>query len=105
MGWHYIPRYRLQRYLWAVISILLLVYFVYHFFHGDHGWLAWQKLQEHQQEAVIRLQNLEQDEQVLQRRVILLQDKTLDADMLEERAHAMLNYVQDNEIMIFDSPE
>ncbi|MEM9206524.1 MAG: septum formation initiator family protein [Pseudomonadota bacterium] len=85
-----------------LICLGLTGYFGYHVFHGDHGLVGWQRLSAEKSDAQIRLTILKSEEAELESRVSLLRSETLDPDMLDERARALLNYSGENEVVLFE---
>lgn len=84
------------------VSIVVMGYFTYHIFQGDRGIIAYLRLQQivavHEKERAVQQTLREQ----LERRVYLLRPDSLDVDLLEERARAVLNYAHPDEIVIHD---
>ena len=84
------------------VSIVIMGYFTYHIFQGDRGIIAYLRLQQtvsvHEKERAAQQTLREQ----LERRVYLLRPDSLDVDLLEERARAVLNYAHPDEIVIHD---
>lgn len=79
---------------------LVIGYFGVNAYTGNHGLRAQQDLD--QQFAVLadELGRLKQDRAEWQRRVKLLQSTSIDPDMLDERARAMLNYVDPRDLTL-----
>lgn len=84
------------------ISIVVVGYFTYHIFQGDRGIIAYLRLQ--QTVSVNEKERASQQilREQLERRVYLLRPDSLDVDLLEERARAVLNYAHPDEIVIHD---
>ena len=84
------------------VSIVIMGYFTYHIFQGDRGIIAYFRLQQtvasHEKERAEQQVLREQ----LERRVYLLRPDSLDVDLLEERARAVLNFAHQDEIVIHD---
>lgn len=84
------------------VSIVIMGYFTYHIFQGDRGIIAYLRLQQtvsgNEKERAAQQTLREQ----LERRVYLLRPDSLDVDLLEERARAVLNYAHPDEIVIHD---
>jgi cell division protein FtsB len=84
------------------VSIVIMGYFTYHIFQGDRGIIAYLRLQQtvsgNEKERASQQTLREQ----LERRVYLLRPDSLDVDLLEERARAVLNYAHPDEIVIHD---
>lgn len=86
------------------LGALAIGYFAYHALHGDRGLFALWRLEQKVAEAEQRHAALDARRQRLERRVKLLHPDSLDPDMLEERARAMLNFGRPGEY-VFLEPE
>lgn len=85
----------------AAIAVVL-VYFAYHAVEGDRGVYAWLAVSQELTEARAEAANLAAERRVLEHRVSLLGDRSLNLDMLDERARLMLNVGRHDEVVIFD---
>jgi len=93
------------RYLIApLLGSLALVYLIYYGVQGDRGLLAWIQ---RGHDVVVAEQKLA-GESVLRdamaHRVVLLRPESLDLDLLDERARAVLNLVKPGEIVLLETP-
>ena len=82
------------------IAALLIGYFGINAYTGNHGLRAKQALDQQitqlsDERAALRAERLNWE-----RRVSLLQPESIDADMLDERARALLNYVDPRELTL-----
>ncbi|MFQ5776041.1 MAG: septum formation initiator family protein [Kiloniellaceae bacterium] len=84
-----------------VIGACLVAYFAYHAVQGERGLLAWLRLKQELAQANAAEASLAAGRAKLERRVGLLRPDHLDLDMLDERAHAVLNYGRNDEYVIF----
>ncbi len=82
----------------------MVAYFAYHAMNGDRGFYAWILLKQEQQQVMAKADSLEEERGRLERRVALLRGATLDPDLLEEQAHAILNYGAERDHVIFLEP-
>jgi len=92
---------RPRQILAPVIFATVFGYFGYHLVNGDRGLLAMAHLQ---REVMIANQNLAEAEatrKIWERRVTELRNQSLDPDMLDERARALLNYARKDDIIVF----
>jgi cell division protein FtsB len=92
---------RPRQILAPIIFATLFGYFGYHLVNGDRGLLAMVHLQ---REVMIADQNLveaQTTQKIWERRVSLLRNQSLDPDMLDERARALLNYARKDDIIVF----
>ena len=67
------------------------LYLAYHTVEGDHGLVAWMRLEEQVRTLEHEVAAARQDRVKLERRVTMLRPDSLDPDLLEERARAVLN--------------
>lgn len=95
-------RFSIRQIFVPLISITIMGYFTYHIFQGDRGIIAYFRLQQtvavNEKEFATQQAIREQFE----RRVYLLRPDSLDVDLLEERARAVLNFAHPDEIVIND---
>jgi len=84
-----------------VLGACLIVYIAYHMVQGDRGLIAyWQLTKQVTQADIVHLR-LSRQREIIQNRVNLLNPRSLDRDMLEERARFMLGYSLPDEVVIF----
>lgn len=91
----------------AVIVILMFLcgYFTYFAVRGDRGILRYMYLREKVAEAEKISANYDKKRLDLEQKVNLLSSNSLDLDLLDERARAVLNVIGDNEFIIIDDSE
>lgn len=82
------------------IAVAALSYFGYHAYHGDYGINAKKRLEAQIVELEAERQALAATRTDLEERVGLVQDRSLEKDMLDEQARRALNVARDNEIVI-----
>jgi cell division protein FtsB len=82
------------------IAVLLIGYFGVNAYTGAHGLRAKQDLDEQIRELSDELAALRAERANWERRVALLQSQSIDADMLDERARALLNYSDPRELTL-----
>ena len=78
----------------------IAVYFGYHAVEGDRGLIAWWHVTSQLNSAQATLDRVHRERVALDRRVTLLGPDQLDLDLLDERAHAMLNFGRPDEVVI-----
>lgn len=83
-----------------VVGFCLVGYFAYHAVQGERGLLAWLRLKQELAQASASEARLAAERARLERRVNLLRPDRLDPDLLDERAHALLNYGRSDEFVI-----
>jgi cell division protein FtsB len=81
-------------------AALLIGYFGVNAYTGNHGLRAKQDLDRQIAQATAELDGLKAERAVWQRRVALLQSDKLDPDMLDERARALLNLADPNDLTL-----
>jgi cell division protein FtsB len=82
------------------IAVLLIGYFGINAYTGDHGLRAQQGLDAQIKQLSDELAALRAERASWERRVGLLQSQNIDADMLDERARALLNYSDPRELTL-----
>ncbi|MBR1825264.1 MAG: septum formation initiator family protein [Alphaproteobacteria bacterium] len=88
-----------------VLLILLSSYFTYFAVKGDRGYLKYLYLQNKVSEAEKMNANYDKRREELEQKVKLLSTSSLDLDLLDERARAVLNMIGDNEFIIIDEED
>ena len=94
-------RSRSRHIVGPLLGFCVAGYFFYHALHGDRGFMAWRNLKQEVAAHQALLAELEARRRALEHQVTLLYPGSLDPDMLDERARAMLNYGLPDEIVIF----
>ena len=86
----------------AAPSVLsaLTAFFIWHASHGDRGLIAREARLAEIAGARIELARATEERESAERRVNALRGDTIDRDQLEERARALLNLTQRDEIVI-----
>lgn len=99
-----VTRRRLRSFLTAlglyVGAALLIGYFGVNAYTGNHGLRAKADLDQHYTELSDELARLKKERAGWQRKVALLKSDSIDPDMLDERARAVLNYLEPREITL-----
>ena len=85
------------------IAALLIGYFGVNAFTGNHGLRARQDLDHEVAQLTGELAALKTERATLERRVALLRPESIDADMLDERARALLDYSDPRELILLRS--
>jgi len=91
---------RARQIITPVAIFSLVAYFGYHAVQGERGLLAWLAVNQELAQARATQTALIETRTNLERRVTLLRPDSLDRDMLDERAHAVLNYGREDEVII-----
>ena len=96
---------RLTSLIFPLLACGAAGYFAYHLQIGDHGLAARSELQGRKDVLEGELAGLKEVRQRLERDVSLLRPESLDPDMLDERARAILNLAnQDDLVMLKRRP-
>ncbi len=85
------------------LAVVFLSYFGFHAWHGTFGIYSSYQLEERKAALETRLAELKTERLDLESRVLLLQDGTLEKDMLDEQARRALNLTNGDEITIIRS--
>jgi cell division protein FtsB len=103
-----VVRTRLRTVLTALglycVAALLIGYFGMHAYTGNHGLKAKQDLLLQLGELSAELGHLKAERVDWERRVALLRSESLDPDMLDERARAMLDDVHPRDLVLLGKP-
>ncbi len=93
-------RRRLAR-LWVPgLSAFLVVYFTFHLVQGDHGLIARDRLIVEVDRATVILAERRAERARLEHQVERLAPQSIDPDLLDERARAMLGWAHPNDVII-----
>jgi cell division protein FtsB len=99
-----VTRKRLRAILTAlglyVMAALLIGYFGVNAYSGNHGLKAKQDIDQQMAALSAELGRLQLDRAQWERRIALLKSDDLDPDMLDERARALLDYVDANDLTL-----
>jgi cell division protein FtsB len=83
---------------------LLIGYFGLHAYTGNHGLRAKEDLVLQIRELSAEAARARSERLEWERRVLLLRSDSLDPDMLDERARAMLDYVHPRDLVLIGKP-
>lgn len=104
-----VSRRRLRSFLTAfalyVLAALLIGYFGINAYTGNHGLRVKKTLDREIAELSAELSRLKAERQQWERRVVLLRSNSLDPDMIDERARAMLNFTHPADLTLFIKPQ
>jgi cell division protein FtsB len=82
------------------IAALVIGYFGVNAYSGNHGLRARQDLDQQIAQLSDELGSLKAERANWERRVVLLRPESIDPDMLDERARALLNYADPRELTL-----
>jgi cell division protein FtsB len=89
-----------------VICACAVVYFGYHAIQGDHGLITYLRYGQYIETLQAEYDRTLQSRQTLEHRVSLLRTKSLDPDLLEERARDVLGFAHpDDRVIYLDQPQ
>ena len=99
-----VTRRRLRSFLTAlglyVGAALLIGYFGVNAYTGNHGLKARQDLDQQIAQLSVELSALKAERAIWERRVSLLKSESLDPDLLDERARALLDYMDPRDLTL-----
>jgi cell division protein FtsB len=87
-----------------IFAALFIGYFAMNAFSGNHGLRAQQDLDQQMASLKQELTQLKAERQHWERRVALLRSDRIDPDMLDERARALLGYVDPRDLTYLVHP-
>jgi len=96
---------RLQTYLPTAVLAFLIFYFAFHALTGDRGLLLARQRREMLATKQAELAQLQIERHELEIRARLLRDQSLSADLVEERAHVLLGFVDPKDYVIRVVPD
>jgi cell division protein FtsB len=83
-----------------VLAALLIGYFGLNAYTGDHGLRAREELDRQIADLTRQLDEATAERDMWERRVSLLKSERVDPDMLDERARALLDYVDPRDLIL-----
>lgn len=98
-------RYRARHLVLPLLGCLVIVYFGYHAVQGDRGLLAWLSKSKEAEELRAEVEALKAERAALENRVARMRPESLDLDLLDERARAVLNLSAPDEVVIINRLE
>lgn len=90
-------RNRYKRFIFPAVIMAILLYLLFHAMNGNHGIYALFKEQRHAEVLEQKYQAVHAERLAMENRVQLLSDKSLDVDLLDERARIVLGYTNAQE--------
>lgn len=83
------------------LAIAAVAYFAFHSVQGERGLLAYKRLNEELTQTRALAADVAERRDTWEQRVSLLRPESLDPDLLEERARLLLNYLREDEAVIY----
>lgn len=93
--------FRFRQIITPVVFALVFGYFGYHLMHGERGVLALLQLRQEVARAEATLAETEATKRIWERRVAALRSQSLDPDMIDERARALLHMAWPDDVVVF----
>ena len=87
-----------------ILAAAFVGYFAVNAFTGNHGLRAQQDLDQQLAEMQAELARIKAERAVWERRVALLRSDRIDPDMLDERARALIGYVDPRDLTLLLQP-
>ena len=91
---------RITAFIFPLLALGAGGYFAYHLHTGDHGLQARADLERRKEVLEGELAGLREIKTRIERDVALLRPESLDPDMLDERARALLDYVDARDLTL-----
>jgi len=88
-----------------ILAALLIGYFGINAFNGAHGLKAKKDIDRETATLSADLSQLRSERTQWEHRIALLKSDDIDADMLDERARALLDYVDPNDLVMMLKPD
>lgn len=89
--------------VFSMVAMAIMGYFAYHSMVGERGFHSWKSTNHELSKARQELSMLEREKKQLERQTLRLRPESLDPDLLEEKAKAILNFVHPDEVIVFES--
>ncbi|HET7413031.1 MAG TPA: septum formation initiator family protein [Pararhizobium sp.] len=89
------------RWVVPLIAAAFLSYFGFHAVNGDLGLNARLRLEQRHAQLKVEHDKLVAERKAMERRASLLKDGTIDKDMLDEQARALLEVARPDDIVIY----
>lgn len=102
MGFLFELRNRLRKSEILMFFVVLFVYFSYYTINGERGLRRYLHLKQEISYANQIADNYSKEKKALEEKIRLLSPSSLDLDMLDERARAVLNMAKEDEFVILD---
>ncbi len=97
--------FRLKPYMTTAALAFLIFFFAFHALTGERGLLMSRQRDEVLADRTAELKRLDAERLSLEARARYLRDESLSADLLEERAHVLLGFVDPRDYVIRDRPD
>ena len=95
---------RLSRFTGPVLFAIAAFYLVWHSLNGERGIYAYFKQSRNLEATQIELASLQERRTILETRVKLMHDDSIDPDLLDEQARRVLGLAKASEIVLIVEP-
>lgn len=89
--------------MFTILGVMLCVYFSYHAVFGHRSVLALSSLNTQIEMAVSQKDNVSAKRQGLEHKVLAMRPDSMNPDMVEERARAVLGYKRVDEVLVLSN--
>ncbi|QQG35366.1 MAG: septum formation initiator family protein [Micavibrio aeruginosavorus] len=93
-------RYVVKDNFLAIIGICLSFYFTYHMISGERSYFRLMALERSVERLDQQYESLHKERAALENKVAMMRPGSIDPDLLEERARAMLGYQHPDELIV-----
>ncbi len=93
-------RTRRGKFVLPLLTLVCLSYFGFHAFHGSFGIYSSEQLETQKKVLTEQLALRTNEREALERQVALLEDGTVERDMLDEQARRALNFSKPSDLTI-----
>ena len=93
-------RYVVKHNFVAIIGFCLCFYFSYHVVSGERSYLRLVSIEHNVERLSHQYDGLSAQRQALENKVVMLRPGSIDPDLLEERARAVLGYQHPDELVV-----
>ncbi len=85
----------------AALFLSLMAYFVFHAFQGENSLPALKRLQVQEVSLLAEARLVRAERNELEKRIALLDESSIDPDMLEEQVRQRLGFAHPDEVVIY----
>ncbi|MFN3827539.1 MAG: FtsB family cell division protein [Micavibrio sp.] len=93
-------RYVVKHNFLAIIGFCLCFYFSYHLILGERSYFRLMSLERQTERTESQFQDMKAEREALENKVAMMRPGSIDPDLLDERARAMLGYRHPDEVIV-----